>query len=680
MPNRLQYESSPYLLQHAHNPVDWYSWGQEAFGKAEREDKPILVSIGYSTCHWCHVMERESFEDPVVAAFMNQHYVNIKIDREEHPEIDQIYMEAVQLLTGAGGWPLNCFLLPDRRPFFGGTYFPPVSSYNRPSWRDTLHYIAGIFKEKRSMVEGQAERLTSMLKDGDKKWIKDDLVIPNEDSLPSIDWAIIYQKLESQFDRAWGGMGSAPKFPSVPTLQLLLYLDYYKKLDGGFNHLQFTMDKMMAGGIYDVVGGGFARYATDREWRIPHFEKMLYDNAQILDILSSIYKITGNDKYLECAERVVSFLNRELRDSSGLYYAALDADSEGVEGKFYTWTYESLKEIIPVSLQKHFFRFHKIVPDGNWEGVNILYSDGDASSYAEENGLENAIWKKQLNNIYDQLLSVRNTRVRPHLDHKVLLSWNALLVNALLKWREAAPDSSIHNHVGLFLDTLLDAFLNRGYRLYRVATNQSKKLRGNLDDYTYLIEALITAGQVLNDEKYFQIAERLTSVVFEDFTNEESLLFYFASLEDTDIPIRKTEIYDHALPSANAIMCKNLLALGTIVGNLDWVDHAKKMNAAVSDIFLKFPTAMASWSRVGLMMEFPFFEVEVIGTDKLEWEKKLLMRFLPNKVISTKVKPIADTTFQVQNELNQVLICRNQACELPKIDLETAIERIKSIL
>jgi len=676
MSNRLQNETSPYLLQHAHNPVDWFPWGEEAFSKARSEDKPILVSIGYSTCHWCHVMERESFEDSSIAAYMNQHFVNIKLDREEHPEIDQIYMEAVQLLTGGGGWPLNCFLLPDLRPFYGGTYYPPVASYNRPSWRDTLHYISNIYKEKKSTVEGQADRLTAILKGNDKKPFQKDIKLSAEGHIKEVDWQGILGKIKSQFDLVWGGMGGAPKFPSIPSMKLLLYLHFYLKEESTLSHLTLTLDKMIIGGIHDVVGGGFARYATDTAWRIPHFEKMLYDNAQILDILSDAFKTTGNSVYLECAKKTIDFLQNEMRDESGLYYAALDADSEGVEGKFYTWNYDELNEVVAGDYKEHFFLFHCIEPDGNWEGTNILYSDDDAIKYADEHKLDVIDWKKALSEIYKGLLDSRNTRVRPHLDHKILLSWNALLASALLKWIAAAPSVGEEKEVTGFLDSILETFLKEDFRLFRLATNRQKKLMGNLDDYAYLIEALILADQIIGREKYLSIAERLTEIVFSDFSDDDEYLFYFTSKFDHQVPIRKKEIYDHALPSANAMMCKNIFLLGTINGRLTWVDYARKMNNSVSSTFAKYPSAMATWIAAALLMHHTFFEVEILGKNQDAWKRELLRGFLPNKILSAKVKALNKATFEVQNELDQVLICKDQTCEFPYFDLSEAIKRI----
>lgn len=679
MPNNFQHESSPYLLQHANNPVDWYAWGPEAFERAVAEDKPVLVSIGYSTCHWCHVMERESFEDEATAVIMNERFINIKLDREEHPEIDQIYMEAVQLLTGSGGWPLNCFLLPDKRPFFGGTYYPPKAAYNRPSWQDVLHHISKIYSEKRDVVEGQADKLTELIRNGDKKLIDSSLTNLKNPSPLQSDWSSLGEKFAGRYDTEWGGVGGAPKFPSMPSMFLTLYLYYYTGEVRHWHHAEMTMKKMMLGGIHDIAGGGFARYATDREWIVPHFEKMLYDNAQILEFLAMLYKLNRRPEYLECAENIVNFLERELKSEEGLYYAALDADSEGVEGKFYTWSIKEVVEHSPPSWENFIIDFHRVSHQGNWEGTNILYTDTDRWTYAGNQGLHPEDWSEVLDGFYDALMKTRASRVRPSLDHKVLLSWNALLVTALFQWKEAAPSAKLHQQAESFLNHLIDRFYEKGKGVKRLMTDGIFKLKGNLDDYAYLIQSLIAGHQSCDDMRFIEVAEDLCNYVVAYFSDEDDLLFYFTPKGDENVIIRKKDVYDDALPCANAVMCKNLISIGTILGREDLKERSVSMYRSIAGTISRFPSAMATWCQAGLLIEHSIFEVEITGLSKVEWKKNIRQFFLPNKVISSRVSELLDETFLTQSDLDQVFICKANSCELPLNDLDKAIERIKNI-
>lgn len=679
MANKLQHESSPYLLQHAHNPVDWYAWGPEAFDRAMAEDKPVLVSIGYSTCHWCHVMERESFEDEQTAALMNERFINIKLDREEHPEIDQIYMEAVQLLTGGGGWPLNCFLLPDKRPFFGGTYYPPQASYNRPSWQDVLHHISKIYKEKREVVEGQADKLTELIKNGDKKLIDSSFATLKNSTPQKSDWSSLGKKLSDRYDTEWGGVGGAPKFPSMPSMFLTTYLYYYTGEERHGQHAAMTMQKMMMGGIHDVAGGGFARYATDKAWRIPHFEKMLYDNAQILEFLSILYKLESNPVYLKCAEDIVSFLEREMKSDQGLFFAALDADSEGVEGKFYTWSKAEILDHADSGWVDHIISYHMISDSGNWEGTNILYSDSDPLSYATEHDLNPDQWEGALDDFYGRLMETRASRIRPSLDHKILLSWNALLATALFQWKEAAPAAKLHQHAEFFLNQLIDRFYEPGNGVRRLMTDGIFKLNGNLDDYAYLIQALITGQQASDGERYIEVAIDLCNYVLDHFSDEEDLLFYFTPEGDENVVVRKKDVYDDALPCSNAVMCKNLIILGTILGREDLKERSVNMYHSITGSISRFPSAMATWCQAGLLIEYSIFEVEITGVSKGDWKKNIRQFFLPNKVISSRVNELLDETILTQSDLDQVFICKDNACEMPLNDFDKAVQRIKNI-
>jgi uncharacterized protein len=679
MANRLSSEKSPYLLQHANNPVDWYPWSVEAFERAEIEDKPILVSIGYSTCHWCHVMERESFEDHSVAAFMNENFINIKIDREEYPEIDQIYMQAVQLLTGGGGWPLNCFLLPDRRPFYGGTYYPPSPAYNRPSWLQLLHHIRKIFSEKRQVAEDQATRLTELIEKGDNKFVKEVNLLEgkNADS-PDFLWEEFTGKVLDQLDTEWGGFSGSPKFPSMPSFYLCLELSYYLKSERLRDHVLFTMDKMMTGGIHDVVGGGFARYATDRQWRIPHFEKMLYDNAQILQALAWLFQVSQEDRYYLCAKNLYHFLDREMKDTCGLYFAALDADSEGEEGKFYTYTYDELEKAVEGFNSGEILDFYNADQAGNWEEKNILFSDQLPEDYAESKGINASDWQKQLQAFHERLLKLREKRIRPGLDHKILLSWNALLAESFFCWQDALGIKSDIFSGEKLLEGLLREFLSDDYRLLRIKTNEEVYLPGNLDDYAYMISALIQGFQSTSKQKYLDIAVELNIRVKELFFDEEDEMYFFSSIDNDTVPVRVKDIFDHALPCAAAVMCLNKWKLGILTGNQKMKEKSIQMQKRLQESVMKFPSAMASWARAGLQMNFPFYEVEATGYDRDKILTEIKKAYLPNKLFVKRVIHMFEDQGAMP-DVAAILICSDNTCELPVTEVSESIERLKRI-
>ncbi|HEY0752147.1 MAG TPA: thioredoxin domain-containing protein, partial [Chitinophagaceae bacterium] len=424
-PNRLAKETSPYLLQHAHNPVEWYPWGEEAFQKATEEDKPVLVSIGYAACHWCHVMERESFEDPAVAKLMNEQFVNIKVDREERPDVDMIYMDAVQAISGSGGWPLNVFLTPDRKPFYGGTYYPPVKAFNRASWRDVLTAISAAYHEKRDEILTQAETLTEHIKRSNSFGQGADNLMAKSEEID-----IAYEHVMKTADKVWGGFGRAPKFPQMAVIKFLLRYHHISGNREALEQALLSLDKMSRGGIYDHIGGGFARYSTDTEWLVPHFEKMLYDNALIVSTLCEAYLITGKKEYRNAIEETLSFVERELTHPEGGFYSTLDADSEGVEGKFYVWSYAEVVETLGNKNAAFFCKYYDITEKGNWEGQNIPWNPKSLKEVIDEAQITE---KEAIDIIRDgkeKLLERRGQRVRPGLDDKILLGWNALMNTA----------------------------------------------------------------------------------------------------------------------------------------------------------------------------------------------------------------------------------------------------------
>jgi uncharacterized protein YyaL (SSP411 family) len=597
MSNRLKYESSPYLLQHAANPVDWYPWGEEAFAKAMQEQKPVLVSIGYSACHWCHVMEHESFENETVAAFMNEHFINIKVDREEHPDVDHLYMDALQAMTGAGGWPLNMFVTPDRKPFYGGTYFPPKSMYGRSSWMEVLDAIHKAWHEKPEEIALQAGQMVqhlqqaSLLGTGPATGGQDPQLIHT-----------IAANLVQQADKVYGGFGGAPKFPATGSIQFLLEYYYFHKESNpdlaaeALKHGLFSLDKMIEGGIYDQVGGGFARYATDNDWLIPHFEKMLYDNALLISVLCDAYRITSGKRYKKVIEETISFCRRELMAAGeGGFYCALDADSEGVEGKFYTWTGEQWQELMH---EEHpaIAAYFGITREGNWEHTNILSASIPLPDLLQQYGLSEADWEQLLADAKQRLFRKREERVRPGTDDKILLSWNALMNAALVKASIVLEQQEYLVFAEKHIQWLLDVFASEEAGLWHVYKNGNARITAKLDDYAYLINALLSVASATGNEGYIRKAELFTLWVQEHFVQEQKSFFYFSSDTQQDIVVRKVELYDGATPAANSIMMENLWILGNLTERSAWLEQSEGMMRGMMQTVMRYPVSFSRWA------------------------------------------------------------------------------------
>ena len=500
--NRLAKETSPYLLQHAHNPVDWYPWGRrsDSEGAGKRHAHP-LVSIGYSACHWCHVMERESFErDPETADFMNRHFINIKVDREERPDLDQIYMDAVQAIAGNGGWPLNVFLTPEAKPFYGGTYFPPVNLHNRPSWKTVLQNISEAFAEKRKEIEAQADHLTDHISGSPFGPVP----TSTQESLRKEDLSFIFEQLMKTADRQEGGFGAAPKFPQTFSIRFLLQHHHYSGELSALDQATLSLDKMIEGGIYDQLGGGFARYSTDRQWLAPHFEKMLYDNALLIIALSEAYSITGLPSYRWAIRETMGFIQRELLSGAGGFYSALDADSEGEEGKFYIWQKNEIDEVLGDGSPR-FSACYDVSERGNWEGKNILRLTLKGKELFTQ-GSEAEILQLEADKA--KLLHRRNLRVRPHLDDKILLGWNALMISASCKAFGALGEENYRDQAVKTMAFLEEKMKGEGLFHFHHSFKEIPGTRGKatipafLDDYAYLIEAYPVCRRLPEDTSY----------------------------------------------------------------------------------------------------------------------------------------------------------------------------------
>ena len=665
--NRLIHETSPYLLQHAHNPVDWYPWGEEALEKARREDKPILVSIGYSACHWCHVMERESFEDESTAALMNLNFINIKIDREERPDLDHIYMDAVQAITGSGGWPLNVFLTPEGKPFYGGTYFPPTKAYNRSSWKEVLEGIRKSYTEKRQEIFSQAETLTEHLESSNALGIQLNLSKGEEEIVNLEELENIAKGLLKNADKVWGGFGSAPKFPQTFSIQYLLRQFHFTKDEAALEQALLSLDKMIAGGIYDQLGGGFSRYSTDNEWLAPHFEKMLYDNALLISVLSEAYQITRNELYANTIQDSILFIERELLDISGGFFSALDADSEGVEGKFYTWSYQEIQETLGTGAAL-FCSYYQVKETGNWEHTNILWVKDGEKEFAEANQLNSTELKSTLESSRRRLLELRNKRIRPALDDKILLGWNALMNTAYSKAFAALGIDAYRARAIQNMEFLEQHLKQKDGNWFHTYKNSQAKQPAFLDDYAYLIQALIHLQEITGEGQYLLKAKEILEMIMVHFKDEKTGFFYFTHDQQTDVILRKKEIYDGATPSGNAVMANNLFYLATVFDQRDWETHAIGLFKSIKDSITKYPASFGVWASLMQLVYFGKIEIAVTGKDHPVYLKQVMQHFIPNKIIqygetNSSIFPLLsgrDGSFPVS-----FYICRNYTCKRP---------------
>ena len=669
--NRLAKETSPYLLQHAHNPVDWYPWGDEALQRARAENKPILVSIGYAACHWCHVMERESFENEETARFMNEHFINIKIDREERPDLDHIYMDAVQAITGSGGWPLNVFLTPAAKPFYGGTYFPPRAIYNRPSWKDVLSGIAGSFREKRAEIEQQAETLTRHVETANSFGIgaAADAPLFNPDTLRQV-----RDNLLSTADRKEGGFGHAPKFPQTFSIRYLLHYYHFTKDEAALDQACLSLDKMIRGGIYDQLGGGFARYSTDNEWLAPHFEKMLYDNALLIIALSEAYQLTKKEIYRETIGQTMTFIDRELSDGQGGFYSALDADSEGIEGKYYVWDKAEIDFLLGEDAGL-FCSYYGVTDKGNWEEKNILTRpEGPDPTPAEQERLDQA---------RSRLLEHRSHRVRPALDDKVLLGWNALMNIACSKAYGALGTEEYKDRAIANMDYCRKRLKGEGlYYYYHSYKDGQAKFPAFLDDYACLIAALLQLQEITGDTGYLMEAKNLLEFVLNNFSEEETGFFFFTHRDQQDLIVRKKEIYDGATPSGNSMMAFNLLYLSAIFNEPGWSERARRMAAALHRPVTGYPGSFGVWATLYMAFTYNIPEVVITGR-RLEYARKeFLEQFIPYRVFQSASEE--NTQFPLLSgrsagDAPLIFLCKNYTCQLPVTEVPTLVRLLENV-
>lgn len=658
--NALINETSPYLLQHAHNPVNWFPWSQDAFDKAAGENKLVIVSLGYSTCHWCHVMERESFMDEVIAEYMNSNFVNIKVDREERPDADAEYMNFVQALTGNGGWPLNVIVLPDKKPVYGGTYFPP------DRWMEMLKYLISIKESNPSLLYSQAEDIVSSL--------KNEMPAPGKQSGGKITWDGIKQFTNSilaSSDKINGGLTGAPKFPMPLVFDYLLHYHYHTNHDLVGNILKSTLTAMASGGIYDHPAGGFFRYSTDHKWFLPHFEKMLYDNAQLIELYAKAYQHTGTRMYLDIAKQTAEYLMREFGHPSGGFFSALDADSEGEEGKYYVWTFAELKDIIRSDFEM-FCDYYQIERDGNWEnGKNILFKTRKPENILLKYNVslqdlyaKAAYWEASL---YES----RNSRIRPSQDTKIITSWNALLIKAFVSIYKATGTEK-------YLDTALkvshhiqDKMLSSQGQLYRISDG-TKTINAFLDDYAFFISALIDLHQVFPQGYHLRLAKSLTENVIKEFTVEMSPLFSYTAKKAEPIISINIETSDNVMPSSNSVMAKNLFFLGIFQEKRDYILKAKDMAETIFPTAMKHPAFFANWGSLFLLFKSTPIEIQISGKEELSARAEMQRKYLPNAVYFHKAGGIG-----VKKETPlEIILCRNNVCGLPHRSVSSAVSEI----
>jgi uncharacterized protein len=678
--NELIQETSPYLLQHAHNPVNWYPWGEAALQIAKKENKPILVSIGYSACHWCHVMEKESFEDLATAEIMNQYFVNIKIDREERPDLDHIHMDALQAMTGSGGWPLNVFLTPDKIPFYGGTYFPPVAAYNRPSWKEVLLGVSAAFRERRTEMEAQGQTLLAHLQQSNLfGQANNDQSIFTEASLH-----VLFGQMMKSADKKEGGFGQAPKFPQTFSIQFLLRYYHFYKNEEALEHACLSLDKMIKGGIYDHIGGGFARYATDSEWLVPHFEKMLYDNALLIIVMSEAYQLTHKPLYKNTIEETLEFVRHRLLSKESLFYSALDADSEGEEGRYYVWSKSEITNLLE-SDAAIFCDYYDISEEGNlptgqagWEGRNIINTPLELSEFARLHQLEEKELEVKLDKCRKILLNQRNKRVPPLLDDKILLSWNALMNTALSKAYAATGQEHYRELAKENMQALLSIFQN-GLDYFHTYKNGQAKYPAFLDDLAFLVQALIHLQEITGNQEYLLKAHSIIENIIKKFGEQATGFFFFTSADQDDVIIRKKEVYDGAVPSGNAVMAGNLLYLSYVFDNSEWRERSLTMINSLESALLKYPNSFGLWASLVFNVTRKNKEIVLTGNNfsKAHWE--ILHSFIPCRILQISDLPQEKMPLLAGKAFNypvQIYLCENFRCLSP---LNSVLELIQQI-
>ncbi len=667
--NHLIHENSPYLLQHAYNPVEWYPWGEEALNKAKEENKMMIISIGYAACHWCHVMEHESFEDSLVASIMNENFVCIKVDREERPDIDDVYMSACQLASGGGcGWPLNAFALPDARPVWAGTYFP------KDQWMNVLSQFNNMWKNEKDKLLDYADRLTSGIQQQDE-------IIAGTPQPFEKDYADrMAENMILRVDMQHGGRQGAPKFPMPNNYAYLLA---YHKMTGhekALEAVEITLREMAEGGIYDQLGGGFARYSTDAEWIVPHFEKMLYDNGQLLSLYSQAFQLTGQPLYEKVIHETIGWIDREMTHPGGGFYSSLDADSEGEEGKFYVWSESEIDSLLEKDVAEIYKKYYTVTSDGNWEGTNILYREIPEDEILASFNLNSEALTELIAAANQTLFDQRAKRVRPGLDDKILTSWNALMIKGLVDsyratGRQDYLDKAIRNATFIKENMMMD-----DYRLMRNFKDDQVKINAFLDDYAFLIEAYMSLYQVTFDQKWLNDSKELADYSLQHFFDDSSHFFNYTSDLDPPLIARKKELGDNVIPGSNSAMARNLNILSHYFEDKEYKEISDAlMFALVEPIMQSGQTSFYSnWALLYLEKMHPTYEVAIVGNDYQNRLQEMQNAYLPNAVFMGGETEGDLTLLQdkLQDGLTMIYVCQNRVCQLPVEDPQQALDQM----
>ena len=671
--NRLVNATSPYLLQHAHNPVNWYPWATEALDKARNEDRPVFLSIGYSACHWCHVMEKESFEDPGIAAILNQHFVAIKVDREERPDIDRVYMKAVQLMTGSGGWPLSVFLTPDLRPFFGGTYFPPEGRLGRIGFRDLLLRLVDAWQQQRADLMKNAAAVTSAVQ-APLGLAEAQAVDLSSDMLDNA-----VKSLSASFDTDWGGFSDAPKFPPAGALMLLMRRHGRSGDEALPDMLQRTFERMAWGGMYDQLGGGFHRYSVDEKWLVPHFEKMLYDNALLSVVYLEAYQLTGRPLYRRVATETLDYVLRDMTDAQGGFHSSQDADSEGVEGKYYVWTEKDIVGLLGAENADLFARYYGISSRGNFEGANILHVPVDPEEFARRNHLTQAELAERLAVLRSALLRARTGRIPPAKDDKILAAWNGLMVSAFAQGYQVLGEERFLIAAKRAADFLLRSMLEDG-ALLRAYRQGRASARGVLDDYAFVSNALIDLYESCFDIRWLEAAEELARSMIEQFWDSAGHGFFFTAHDHEKLLSRDKPYFDESRPSGNAVATLVLLRLAAFTGNADYRTKAEESLRTAAPLMQRAGGGMMHMLRALDYMLTPPREIAIVGRREANDTRQLLAaarsRFLPTKVVALLDASRDDAARTVERVpllsgkamlagAATAYVCRNFACQSP---------------
>ncbi len=666
--NSLVNETSPYLLQHAHNPVNWYPWNEQTLAKALKEDKLLLISIGYSACHWCHVMEHESFEDEEVAKIMNDNFICIKIDREERPDIDQIYMTAVQLMNQRGGWPLNCIALPDGRPFWGGTYF------RKEDWKKQILSLSNIYKNNRNSVLEFAEKLSQGIE-------QVEMIVKNPIEKPFVfnDLDKMIAKWSKSFDNKEGGSNGAPKFPMPNAYSFLLHYGHLANNQAVLDHVELTLNKMAFGGIYDQIGGGFSRYSVDKFWKAPHFEKMLYDNAQLVSLYSEGYLKFKNPIYREVVFESLDFIERELLDQTGAFYSALDADSEGEEGKFYVWSKAELESLIKEDFEI-FKDYYNINQKGLWEhGRYILLKKESKEEVASKHNIKIKELEDKVANWKRILMSIRDKRIRPGLDDKSLTSWNALMLKGYIDAYMAFGEK---RHLEIAIrnaNFILTNQLNKDGRLWHSYKKGVSTINGFLEDYALVISAYIRLYEATFDDQWLSRSESMMKYVMSHFYDESSSMFFFTSDLDPKLVARKMEVNDNVIPASNSVIANALYDLGTVLDNKDYKKLALNILNNVKPNMDSYVSGYANYANLMLKVTKPYYEIAIIGDEALEKSLEINNFFYSNKILVGSLKESSSPLLEgkyISGE-TMIYVCEDKVCQKPTNSITEACKLLE---